>query len=444
MPLRDKQGVTLDAPPQRSGSTAIPAPRPPSSRPQAWRRRQLCSAIAIAALAVVLAQATTDALPDQPVFWLFTPLRLVVLLGLAALLCADRIRPVVLPPRPSALGIAVLALVASGAIAALRTGHGWASWRALLTAIAVAYLATGIRRIAPASWLAITHLALFAVAIAATSALAQVANGVPTGFCRGALDGSADTCLAGSLIRATGPFANPNLLAPFLVLLVPIAGSAVGRADDLHTRTVLALPLVAAAAAVLVTWSRGGMCAAIAAALTFVVVARPSRLRLYLGGGAVVAALLGVTALLSLGFSAGVRTSVWRAAMTLAGAHPWGSGMGRSGALIDHMVPGDERFRHAHNLWLTWLVETGWLGLSATVAISVILIARLVRAAKSGHASVPALAAALTGFFVASLVDHPANAERLALTLAVVVGLAAAEKPAVATAAASATSHSRR
>lgn len=385
-------------------------------------RLRIAAGVALVSLALVVAEAAVDVLPDDPLVWLLTPLRLVVGVGVAAVV-VTRGRW-----RPSALDAAVVALLGATALTSMLSGQGWASWRALLTTVAVAYLAAGLRRIAPASWYTLTLLAVLAVALAAVPAIAQVANGTPTGFCRASLDASFDTCRNGAKIRATGTFANPNLLAPFLVLFTPMAAWSAARAGDAYTRLLLLLPVLTAVFALVVTWSRGGYLAALAAGLAYLVLRRPTRLRVMLGGSVVALAAASAGLSLALGVAVGVRGDVWRAGLDLAFAHPWGVGLGRSGALLDAAILGREAFRHAHNLWLTWLIEAGWLGLVATVAITILVAARIVPTALAGSRPAALLGAGLFGFATAALVDHPANAERLALALAVLLGLAAAER----------------
>ncbi|WP_369170118.1 hypothetical protein AB5J49_20790 [Streptomyces sp. R28] len=106
-------------------------------------------------------------------------------------------------------------LVAAAASATYGGGHPTAPLRGLLTVIGCYYLVVGVRRTQPESWRAIGIIAPAGVAVAATSAFSQVTNETPTGFCRTGLltDVACDAGGDGILIRATGTFANPNLLA---------------------------------------------------------------------------------------------------------------------------------------------------------------------------------------------------------------------------------------
>jgi hypothetical protein len=196
-----------------------------SAEPVGETRRQVVSAgIALLCLAVVLLDAGVDLLPDEPVVWIVTPVRLLVGVGLVAAVVGMG-SPLRLW---TVLDAAVAGLVLASALATMAAGQDWSGWRAVVTAIAAYYLAVAVRRSSFGSPGVIGLLALTGCALAAISAVRQGLAGEATGFCRGAANATADTCGPGALIRVTGTFSNPNLLAAFLVLLLPLA--AVGSA----------------------------------------------------------------------------------------------------------------------------------------------------------------------------------------------------------------------
>ncbi|MDO5628751.1 MAG: hypothetical protein Q4G43_10555, partial [Mobilicoccus sp.] len=177
--------------------------------------------VALLALALVMLHAVADILPDAPLFWIVTPLRLVIVVGLVALLFAHRSDRQVRWRMP--FDVCALVLVVAAAIPAHLYG-GWPQWRGFVTAVAVGYLALGLIRRAPDAWPALGLVSMASVATAALAGLRQTINDIPTGFCRGALDGSADACgNDGVFYRALGTFGNPNLLAGFLLLITPLA-----------------------------------------------------------------------------------------------------------------------------------------------------------------------------------------------------------------------------
>lgn len=385
------------------------------------RSAPVAGSVALLCLVAVLAEATADVLPDAPLVWVLTPVRLVPALGLVAVWVAGtgplRCRTWLDP----AVGLLLLA----SAVATALARQDWAPWRGLLTAVAVFYLAVGVRRAVPGSWPACGLLALVGISVAGLTAARQSAGDIATGFCRGALDDSADVCGPDAVVRAVGTFANPNLLAAFLVLLLPLAMAGSLALADRASR-LLGTGLVAAGyAAVLLTASRGGVLAALAGVAAFLVLQRPTRRRLLLAG-VVVAFGMGVLALVS-GGSVRVRGDVWGAAAHIVATHPLGVGPGRAGALLDAAIPGPEAFQHAHDLWLNWAVEAGLPGLAAVLGLTVGAAVIAVIAARRGSGAAVACESGLAGFAVMSVADDPANAIRISLALWAVLGLLAAE-----------------
>jgi hypothetical protein len=392
-----------------------------SAEPVSESRRQVVSAgVALLCLAVVLLDAGVDLLPDEPVGWIVTPLRLVVGVGLVAAVVA-----LGSPLRLwTALDSAVSGVVLAAALATVAAAQDWSGWRAVVTVVAVYYLAVAVRRSSFGSPGVIGLLALGGVALAAISAVRQGLAGTATGFCRGAADATADVCGPDALVRVTGTFSNPNLLAAFLVLLLPLAAVGSAALAERASRLLGTGVVVLGYAAVLLTVSRGGVLGAVAGAGAFVVLRRPSARRIVaalLGLAVIVAALL-----LAASGSVGVRADVWAESLRLIAAHPLGVGPGRAGPLLAAAVPGEEQFQHAHNLWLNWAVETGYLGLAGILGVTAGAGMIAVYAARRGAGVIAAaLGSGLAGFAVVSLADHPANAARISLAMWAVLGLLA-------------------
>ncbi|WP_433556702.1 O-antigen ligase family protein [Pseudonocardia xinjiangensis] len=421
-----------------SEPSTTPVPVDGTSQVSSSRLVAAGGAVALLCLAAVLLEATADLLPDDPVVGVLTPVRLVLGIGLVG----AAVGGVGLRRWRTPLDPAIAALLLAAAAATVVAGQPWAAWRGVLTAAATYYLVVGVRRAMPGSESAFGLLALVGVAVAGSVAARQAAAGTSTGFCRGALDGSADVCGPDAVIRAVGTFSNPNLLAAFLVLLLPVAAAGAARLADHASRLLAAGIVVVGYAAVLLTASRGGALAAVAGVVVFVVVRRSvsngdGARRRRTGTG--VALLLGVvcsavaagTALLLLAPDGlvGVRAEVWTAAVRLTAEHPLGVGPGRAGALLDAAIPGDEAFQHAHDLWLNWAVETGVPGLVAVLALTVGTAIGIVRATRAGSAMAAAAGAGLAGFAVMSVADHPGNAIRVSIALWAVLALVAAEVP---------------
>jgi hypothetical protein len=179
----------------------------------------------------------------------------------------------------------------------------------------------------------------------------------------------------------------------------------------------------------ILTFSRAGVGAALVAGGVVAYAMRPAwrpRLRL---AAALAAAVLLVGAVATGGDMVGGfgRTEAWSLSVDVARHNPTtGVGLGRAGDALTAAGDEGDSYRHSHNLWLTWLVEAGPLALIAWVWIAGWLLWRGYRAAGRGRALAASSLAAVTGFFIFSLFDHPANVERIATAFWFVAALIAA------------------
>jgi putative inorganic carbon (hco3(-)) transporter len=120
------------------------------------------------------------------------------------------------------------------------------------------------------------------------------------------------------------------------------------------------------------------------------------------------------------------RTEEWKQTFEVIRDNPvWGVGLGRLGFVL-HARNTASTARHAHNLWLTWWAEAGTGAFVAWIWLAVALLWRSLRAALRGSAAARAGLLALVGFFGFSMLDHPANTDRVALAFWIVAGFAAA------------------
>lgn len=402
------------------------------------------------AVLLVLAEAVADVLPDGPLVWVVTPLRLVLLVGFATVSAASAAAAWSSRTsgsrssagsaswrswgswRPSVwavlwwLGSALVVLTT--AVASWRFAT-WSEWRSVATGIAAGALVMAVGSRWPGAWRALGAASVVSVAVLAATGLQQVSTGAATGFCRGALDGSADSCGAeGAVARAIGTFSNPNLLAAALLLLIPPAiawAAAMWQEADRSVGVVAAVSVAGGAAVLVLTLSRGALIGALAAAAVWMLLLRPTMTRLLVG---VVGASIGLAVLL-VAFGSGrlgVREQVWKAAAQLIGEHSLGVGVGRSGDLIDLAVPGDERFAHAHNILLDQAVTAGLAGAAALLLVLVAAAVAALRGAGQGRVPAMVVAVALTGFLTASMLDDPSNTSRIWLLLWMVLGAALA------------------
>jgi hypothetical protein len=387
--------------------------------------------VVLLCVTALVLDAATAMLPSTPFFEVVTWQRLVTLTGLVAVIAAGAR----LADFRTRLDIPILVLTAAAFAVTVRSG-GAPQLRNLLSYIAVYYLVTALVRVIGRAWQTMAMLASGAVTVAAAVAVGQVSRDVPTGFCRAGLFGDA-ACTPGTHVRAVGTFANPNLLAAFLLLFLPLAVVAVATiADRMYQICALGLTLVGYAA-LFVTFSRAAYIAGFAG---LVVLAwqrargrfNPATIRLagWIVAGVLAAAFVAMAIVSRAGRALGVRSEAWGAAVDIARERPFGVGLGRAGAVVNARIDGTEEFAHVHNLWLNWLVETGALGLLAITAITAGALVTAAVMAKKDIAVGYAGFAALLGFLIMSLVDHPANLSRISVAFWMILGMVMGSAPA--------------
>ena len=354
--------------------------------------------------------------------------RLLILAGLVALLYAHGPRRHVFA---SGLAMPLALLLAGSLVATIKWGTD-PRFRFLVESVALFYLTVAAIRARPEARIALTVVSLVTVAISSLGGIAQVAQNVATGFYRSGCAPVTDApplIPHGALTRAIGTFDNPNLLAGHVLLLAPLAAAAVALAvSSRQPRLALALTVALAYLGLVLTFSRTGVLFAILAAAAAVITSRLPQRRYLLALGAVlaVAAFLLFNTCGSEGAAGFGRTQEWKATMHVISDHPlYGVGLGRLGDVLHARNPLSTS-RHAHNLFLNWWAEAGPLALIAWVWLFAALLWRSARAAIGGDAVARAVLAALLGFVAYSMLDHPANVDRIATALWISLGLAAA------------------
>lgn len=370
--------------------------------------------VLIVSVLAVFAEAFADLLPDAPLFSVVTPLRAILGVGLVAAIAA---RPT-WQTFSTAIDLPVAALV-FGSLAYIILGRGVSSsWRALVTAVLAYYVIVALRRALDndATQLIMTTC-LFAGAFAGLLVITDLNNAVQTEFCRVPWNPANNNCDApGAISRAQGPFSNPNLLAAFLLVVVPLglptAITARGLAYKVLTWSAVALSF----AAFFLTMSRTAILAIVPMAVCFVLLSKPTknRIRLFAWGAAGTALVLIAVTFTQASTLFGSRTDLYYGAWRVIARHPEGLGIGRAGSVLQAALPGQEPFAHAHNLWLNWLLELGPGGLAVWLIIPLLAMWRTVRACIDGDTYAPFIATALVGILVASFADHPANISRIA------------------------------
>jgi O-antigen ligase len=383
---------------------------------------------------VLLLSTAADILPNDTIVGVgevqLNLARLLVVVALAAVVVGHGFR---LDHWRTGLALPLLLLLA----VSLYTSHRYGTYpryRFLVEGVAVFYLTFAVVRArADDAREALAFLGLVALSIAALTAVAQVAQDVHTGFYR---HGCTPLTLnpgvqppSGSIPRATGTFSNPNVLGGYLLLLLPIGVMASGYVARLRGLwTLVALGAGLGFLSLVFTFSRAAVLMSLVA-LGLGVLVSDVRYRRWL----IAVVLLLAVAIAVLAGSCGSdatsgygRTDEWRQTLEVIRDNPvWGVGLGRLGFEL-HARDAASTARHAHNLWLTWWAEAGTGAFVAWIWLTVALLWRSLRAALRGSAAARTGFLALVGFFGFSLLDDPANTDRVALAFWIVAGFAAA------------------
>jgi O-antigen ligase len=384
-------------------------------------------------IGVLLLSTAADILPNDTIVGVgevqLNLARLLLLVALGAFVAAQGLRA-----EHWRTGYALPLILLLGV--ALYSSHKYGTYpryRFLVEGVAVFYLVFAVVRAQHEGRDVLATVGLIALSVAALAAVAQVAQGVHTGFYR---DGCTPVTLtpaamppSGSLTRATGTFSNPNVLGGYLLLLLPLGAMAwayVARVRGIWP--ALALGCGFGFLALVFTFSRAAILASLVAIGVGILVSdlryRRWLLLVVAAGGAAIAVLAG-----GCGSDATAtygRAEEWQATIDVIRDNPlWGVGLGRLGAVLQAQDP-QSSARHAHNLFLTWWAEAGTGALVAWVWLYLLLLWRSLRAALRGSAAARTALVALLGFVGISMLDHPANTDRVALAFWIVAGFAAA------------------
>lgn len=381
----------------------------------------LKGAAPLLAVSVLLFNTMVPILPSSDLVWKLTATRLLFLFGTAAVLASGaRLRHF---RSPLDVPIAVL-IVASGVSMVHRISGNGAALASLLSALALYYLTLAILRLEPHAAWTLAIVALVAVAITSGVAIYQMVHHVETGFCRRYLTDV--TCGPGTLMRATGTFANPNVMAAGILLLTPLAAFVPSRIACRPGRLLLALIVVIGCAGLVLTFSDAAWVGAVAgvAALGLTKLYRAGRWhRIYTWGLAGLGAVGVAGVVTGIVGRHGQRNEIWSRAFEIARHHLLtGVGLGQSRAVLGEAQ--GVVIYHAHDLWLNWLLVAGVLGLVAIAAVTFVSLRQVVGFAMTGSLLGRACMVALVAFYVDGLFDDPSYLQRIALVWWLVMAIA--------------------
>ena len=217
-----------------------------------------------------------------------------------------------------------------------------------------------------------------------------------------------------SIIRTPGTFGGPNQLGAFMILPFCLILAASLKRWRWHYLPMLAV----VGGACWLSYSRSAWIGLVAAGgVTLVTSTSWRKSAAIIGGLSVFGAIVGALAvsifnlrdnLLNLVVhgdfatgSTGQHAAALEQGLKLAGAHPWGMGLGTAGPAtltnVNSVVP--------ENYYLQIAIETGWLGLALFAVINALVAGKLWRA-RHESAIATAMLGALVGLAVANLFLH--------------------------------------
>jgi O-antigen ligase len=261
----------------------------------------------------------------------------------------------------------------------------------------------------------------------------------------GGLTTTADSLDLATRARFAGGQGDPNYLAAGLVAAIALAAGLLPSVRDPIARLGLIGSIVAMAAALAATESRGGLIGALVAVVVAVILARRQRMQAAAYGvcAIAVAAAFFVASPSALhrvtSFNAGGdgRAELWKVAWRMTEDHPV-AGVGLAGFQLEAKnyvrEPGSLQFVRlivdephvTHNVYLQQLAETGVVGLGLLLSIIVVSLAAAARAARRfeaiGDRAMATLSRAVIvasiGFLTASLFISNSTDKRLWILLA--------------------------
>jgi putative inorganic carbon (HCO3(-)) transporter len=237
--------------------------------------------------------------------------------------------------------------------------------------------------------------------------------------------------------RIFGPFDNPNIFAEYLTFILPAGLVLLVTERRWLGRVIWGTVLALAAAALVLTFSRGGWLAAVAAVLVLGLLWEP-RLLVAVAALTVLMPTVASDQVMQRASSIGsledssntFRLSIWVAALSMIRSY-WFTGIGLGTAAFNQVYPqfmiAGTPAIHTHNLYLQLALELGMPGLLVFLWLLVAVLARSLRAlprlSYRNRGVLTALMAGLAGFLLHGAVDNVWYSPKLALLFWVMLGL---------------------
>lgn len=228
--------------------------------------------------------------------------------------------------------------------------------------------------------------------------------------------------------RAYSTFANPNMTAQYLVMVIPfvVCFNFIQRRESL--RAFARISLIFACAGVMLTFSRGGYMALIVLAVALVIINIRHHFATVLLYGAIALLFLPKQVFERLtSFDGGERMEIWTESLTRFLDKPlmgYGVGTDTTAAIFERIgidAP------HAHNLVLQLLLEGGVIALAIMLFIGVLSVRNGVRLLKGGYSKAFWVGFGVLGFAAAfcihGLVDYALTVPRLICVFVTLLGI---------------------
>ncbi len=187
--------------------------------------------------------------------------------------------------------------------------------------------------------------------------------------------------------RVVSTFENPNVLAEYLIMVIPLILAMFIITKDKKARLILGFAGICTGGCLIYTWSRGAWLGFLIGILIFLVMYSKNTL------SALIFCCLGIpflpfvlpdsivqrfTSIGNLGDSStSYRVNIWRGVLNMLGDGYWRSGVGIGNDSFRLVYPGYalsgiETAPHAHNLYLQILIEVGVVGLVVFLCVLVL------------------------------------------------------------------------
>ncbi len=235
---------------------------------------------------------------------------------------------------------------------------------------------------------------------------------------------------------------NPNTLASFIALILPIALYKLSASQKMITRLLLILWVVVLLSVALLTQSRGGLLGLIVAFICYLIFVSLPRQRSHKNSNPKAAGwfLVGLTIvtlittfawiilnLRTLGSGVEIRQRVMLGALEALYQNPLlGTGPGTLGeVLLQQQQQAEVIWPDAHNLFLTFIAETGLLGALGLIGLAIISVKVFWTGWRSEQIwprSSLACVAALLGFTLHNLVDSQLKFPLIMILVAILAG----------------------